>query len=551
MLANVVTKTIRDRWLAMAVGTGSVALFLLLGMAVYRGIDLSIYTDLPEGVRGLFGYGELTDAGGLALGAVYGFMGALTLGGIAISLGSSAVAGEERNGTLGLLLANPRSRTRVVAAKATSLVLLVTAGALFLWGAGRLVPVVLGVDTAGLHVGALVLHLFAVSLFFGCLALLIGAATGSATAASGASAGVLLVSYVGASVLPLVEGLGNLARALPWYYYESSRPVTNGAHWGHLGVLLGASALFAALAVAGVNRRDLRGRSVALTLLDRLRTLSTTRRITERLAGSTRVSRVAVKTASEHQGLLVITAAVLFGLGVAMGPLYAILESNLATLGEQFPDAVLALVGGADIATPEGWYQTENFAISVPVGLIAVAVVVGAGALAGEERGRTMGLLLANPISRTRVVVEKSLAMVAHAAVLGVVTFVGTAVGSALGGLGMSLAGMAATSALATLLGLVFGATALALSAATGRVRAAAYGAAGLAFASYLAESLLSLDDRLAAYAAASPFHYYLSGDPLGHGMHWGHAAILASLAAGLVGLAVALFRRRDLRLGA
>ena len=74
--------------------------------------------------------------------------------------------------------------------------------------------------------------------------------------------------------------------------------------------------------------------------------------------------------------------------------------------------------------------------------------------------------------------------------------------------------------------------------------------AVGVALVLYVLNAFLPLNDRLAGYAKWSPFYYYLSSDPLNNGMHWGHGALLAGLTAGLVGLSILLFRRRDLREG-
>jgi ABC-2 type transport system permease protein len=145
-------------------------------------------------------------------------------------------------------------------------------------------------------------------------------------------------------------------------------------------------------------------------------------------------------------------------------------------------------------------------------------------------------------------VIEKSWAMVLYAFVVGFATFAGVAVGSLLGGLGMNIGNIAATSLLVTLIGLVFGALALALSAGTGRVKVAVYGTVGIALVFYILNAFLTFNDSLAGYAKWSPFYYYLSSDPLVNGMHWGHGAILAGLTAGLIALSVVLFQRRDLR---
>jgi ABC-2 type transport system permease protein len=376
----------------------------------------------------------------------------------------------------------------------------------------------------------------------------IGGWTGSRTTASGTSAGILVLSFLAAGLFPLIEGWESAARAFPWHYYDASGPIDNGVDWGHLGVLLGGSAALAALAVGGVNRRDLREHGVAVTLLDRLRGGPATQRVIERLAGSARVSRIWVKTVSDHQTLTIVVGYIVVVVGAVMGPFYLAIDDALRDFADQFPEALLAMVGYADMGTAEGWYQTENFSMTLPVALIVVTAVIGSRALAGEEARRTMGLLLANPISRRAVVAEKALAMCSVAALLGVLTFAGTMAGSAMAGLGMSVANVAATSVLVTLLALVFGALALALGAATGLTRIASFGTAGAALILYVLNAFLPLYDGLAGAARWSPFYYYLTADPLNTGMPWGHAGVLAAFCVGLFALSAVLFERRDLR---
>ena len=159
-----------------------------------------------------------------------------------------------------------------------------------------------------------------------------------------------------------------------------------------------------------------------------------------------------------------------------------------------------------------------------------------------------MGLLLANPIGRSRIVIEKGIAMLLLSITVGFSTFAGVWIGSLIAGLGIAPGNIAATSALATLVGLVFGALALALSAATGRVRVSIFGTVGAAFGFHLLNSLGILNVRLAGFVKISPFYYYLSGDPLREGMQWNHGAVLAVMIAILFSLSVVLFNRRDLR---
>jgi ABC-2 type transport system permease protein len=473
----------------------------------------------------------------------------VTLASIALSMGSASIAGEEKDGTFGLLLGNPKTRTAVLGSKAGSMVFLVGMAALILWGAGIVVPKILDFSTGGMFLEAIIFHLFVNALVYGFMAIMIGAWTGDRTKASGITVGVIVLSFFAVGLLPLIEGASDLARIFPWYYFDSSDPVMNGVHWGHIGIMLGLSAAFAAAAVIGLNRRDVREHTTGVTLLDRLRENPKTKKIIERLAGSARVSRIWAKTLSEYQGLLIITGYTMFlMMGVLLGPLYTFMDEALLTFTESAPEILVAMTGNADLATPEGWYQTETFSMMGPIAVILVTAAIGAKALAGEEENRTMGLLLANPIRRSTIVLEKTVAMVFAAFVVGFLTFAGVALGSLLGGLDMSMWNLVATSALMTLLGLAFGALSLALSAATGRVRIAIYGTIGAGLLFYLLNSMLPLSDGLAGYAKWTPFYYFLGSDPLMNGMNWIHAGVLAAITVALIALAVVLFERRDIK---
>ena len=400
MLANVFTKSVRDRWRAMAIALAALTLMLLMAMSVYANFDFSFYDDLPEAFRSLMNIPDNADAGSLAIGVLAGLYGAFTLGGLAISMGSASIAGEEKAGTIGILLGNPKSRAHILLSKMANMVLLTAIGALVLWVAAYAVAGVLNVNLGEMQVGPYMLHLYANVLLYGMLALAIGAWTGSRGLASGVSAGVMVLGFIAVGVFPLIEGWANVAKVFPWYYFDGADPMNNGASLGHLTVLLGTSIGLAGAASVGVNRRDLKGQTVGTTLLDRLRANPLTQKVVDRLAGSTRVSRIWIKTASEHQGLLIIVAYVMFLImGVLMGPLYALMDQTLLQYTDQLPEELWAFVGseGGGMGTPEGFYEVETFGLTVPIATMVIAIAIGARALAGEEANRTMGLLLANP----------------------------------------------------------------------------------------------------------------------------------------------------------
>ena len=422
------------------------------------------------------------------------------------------------------------------------------AGFVVLWVSAIVVPQVLDVSTAGYHINALMIMMFVNAVFYGFLALSIGAWSGNTGMASGVSAGLMIVGFFAVGLLPLVENLAGLAKVFPWYYYDNGDALNQGMPWGDFAILVGLTAVFAIAAFVGFNRRDLRSRSVGVKMIDRLRENKYTHVVADRLAGTARVSHIWIKTASEHQALLFIAAAGLFAMTVVVGPMYNLIEDALKTMGDTIPEELMALFGGGDMSTPEGWYQIEMFGLMLPIATIAVAIVIGTAAIAGEENNNTMGLLLTNPIRRSTVVLQKTGTMVLFAAIVGAAAFLGTMAGSLLGSLGLNVWNVAAASTLGTLLGLVFGAIALALGAATGRTQIAAYGATGLAVVSFVANGFLPLSDSLEGLAKLQPFYYYLTSDPLNNGMDWGHAGVLIGLIVFFVAAALVLFQRRDLQ---
>lgn len=549
MLTSVFAKSLRDRWVGQVVAAVSIGLLLLFTMGIYADFDVSFYYDLPEAVQQMAGIDP--DVGGLAgvaYGSIYNLMGALTLAGIAISIGASSIAGEERDGTMGLLLGNPRSRTRVLASKVGAMVVLTALGGVLMWIAALVSPGVFDMDVTGVRLDALMVHLGLNALLWGMLATAIGAWTGNRTAASGGAAAAMVASYLATAIMPLIPDVADAAVVSPWYWFSGGEPAANGFDGAHLALQLGAIVVLGGLAGVGLDRRDLRDKRGRTTLVDRLRSHPMTKRYADRVAGSARVSSILSKATSDHQGLLVVVSGIVAVLALYYGPIYNLVPQALFDAMDQFPEALLMMIGDADMATPAGWLQGELFSLVLPIGFITVMVAVGAKFLAGEEHDRTMGLLLANPVPRHRVLLAKAGALVVYALVLFATTFAGVTAGVLLGGLDIAIGNLAAATALGALLGLAIGAVAFAVGAATGRVRWATMAATGVALVAYFAWSFLPLSEDLGRWSHLSPFDWYLGSDPLNNGMAWGDAGLLVALAVVLVAVSVPLFDRRDLR---
>jgi len=549
MLANVFAKSVRDRLGSGLIGALSLGALILFSLWAYQDVDISFYYDLPTAVLELMGIDpESFGVGSLAFGAIYDFMGAFIVGGVAISIGAAAIAGEEQTGTFGLLLGNPVSRRQALAAKSASLILILAIMGVVLWGGAILSAELLDIDTSGIHLGAMTAALTLNGLFYGLLALAIGSWTGRRGLASGVSAGVMVLGYLGAGLLPLAD-LEGLAQLMPWHYYSSSSPLNHGLDLGHAGVLLGLSVVCFGVAWIGIERRDLRDKGADITLIDRLRANPRTKKAIDRIAGSARVSGITAKSASEFQGLLTVTAGIMFYMGLAIPILYNFIPEDFVKIFATFPDALVAMIGGVDMSTPAGFVTGEIFSLTGPIAVIVLLAGMGGRAMAGEEEAHTMGLLLGNPVSRGEVVVKKAAAMVGYAFAFGLATAAGVWIGVLLGGQEeISLSSVVSTATLLALFGLVFGGVALLVGAGTGQRRISTWTTTGVAMATWFMFTFLPLTESVAGAADFSPFQWYLGTDPMVNGMDWRGAALLAATFVVLVVAAIPLFARRDLR---
>lgn len=260
---------------------------------------------------------------------------------------------------------------------------------------------------------------------------------------------------------------------------------------------------------------------------------------------------IALKSLRDVRRSFVWWSLGLVGFVALIMSVYPTVKSNpsLNKLAEDYPEALKAFIGfggQVDYASAAGYLGIELFSLMVPLLLLVAAIGTGAGSIAGEEERGTLELLLANPVSRTRLVLEKSVALALEVAGLGVVLWLALWIGALSVGMDISAGRLAAATLGAVLLALAYGAIAVLLGAATGR-RAVAIGlTAAAAVAAYLVNGLAPLVDALEVPQKLSPFYHYATGDPLRRGISVSHLAVLAGIAVGATALAPVLFSRRD-----
>lgn len=210
--------------------------------------------------------------------------------------------------------------------------------------------------------------------------------------------------------------------------------------------------------------------------------------------------------------------------------------------------ALQVFAGTADITSPAGYLTREVFAITGPIALIVYGVILGSAMIAGEETQKTLSPLLANPVSRARVIWNKFAAMKVILLTVTVSILISMLVFDPLFQLnGVDVGKMIVGMGMMFLIALAFGSIAFMIGALTGSKGLAGGIAGALAFAMYLLNTIQSLVDSLHPYRFASLFYYLDSNNAVLIYPTWWYALVLAGVSAACFLLSVLVFRRRDI----
>ncbi len=247
---------------ARIVASAAVGLIILTALvgALYPSLHESIGDlNLPAGAEGLIGGGELSTIAGWLRTEILSVYGPLIFAGVAITAAAGAIAGDEEDRILALVLAHPVPRPRLVVAKAAAIGILLVGLAVAAF-AGMAVAVALAGGGISLgHLAATAAHLLLLGLTFGALALALGAGTGRRTLAAATAGAVAVAMYLVNGLAPTIDSIAWLKYLTAFHYYEARDPLTTGLDLGQLAVLAAATVVLTVLACVGFARRDLRG----------------------------------------------------------------------------------------------------------------------------------------------------------------------------------------------------------------------------------------------------------------------------------------------------
>ena len=239
-----------------------IALYMLVIVVLYpsfkHSTELNKLTQGNSPLAALFGAtGTLTSpAGWMNVNAYANFLPLIMLL-LTIGYGAGAIAGQNEDGTLGLLVVLPLPRRQILAGKTATMIVqalildLTVVACVYL---GRAFQVTLD----PWHVATATLAVLLLGVDFGLIALALGAATGSRATAIGISSALAALCYLISSLAPVVQWIHPLRYASLFYWAVGNQQLSDGAGPGSFAVLLAVAIAGAIAANIAFRRLDVR-----------------------------------------------------------------------------------------------------------------------------------------------------------------------------------------------------------------------------------------------------------------------------------------------------
>jgi len=260
MFRNVYLKSLYDARRGLFGWSIAIVLLILLESALWpsvRGMNLEeIYASFPEDLKKFFDLEAMTTGAGFLNAELFTLLLPSLFLVYGIGRGARALAGEEDQGTLELLLVTPVSGARIVLEKALAVATSLTALGLVLFASTLAGSALfdLGISVGAAASGALAMTLL--GLEFASLALAAGAITGrrgTAIAIGSFAATAAYVLYAAGMLLTSVESWLPFS---PFYQAFHDGPLGAGLTAGHGWLLAGAVALIA-ISLPALDGRDI------------------------------------------------------------------------------------------------------------------------------------------------------------------------------------------------------------------------------------------------------------------------------------------------------
>jgi ABC-2 type transport system permease protein len=254
-------KVLRDGWRGllgwMLALTAAMLIYLPLHRSFATPESMQLLIDkMPQGLIKALNYDLLASGAGYVQATIFGLLGFVFLTIAAVGWGAQAVGADEESGRLELTLAHAVTRSQVELERALALILRLLVLAATTLGGVLLLNGPTDLQLNSTKTVETTVVFFALTLLTGTFALAVGAFTGRRLPAIVAGAGLAVYGYI-------LNAVGNqnadwdwLHPWSPYYWAYGNQPMLHGADWPYAALLGGCSLVLLALAVLGLNRRD-------------------------------------------------------------------------------------------------------------------------------------------------------------------------------------------------------------------------------------------------------------------------------------------------------
>lgn len=261
--------------------------------------------------------------------------------------------------------------------------------------------------------------------------------------------------------------------------------------------------------------------------------------------------KILAKTLQEKsRGILILTV---FFLGFS---LYGV--AVVSTASEEFRSAFDEMLDTptfkafaksvSTLTTIEGLLVVELYQWMIGLLLAGYVVLFAASFVSGEIEKKTMDLLLANPVSRTRILLEKYGALIVMVTVANGALFIGVVAGLAYIGEETDMAWLVYTHILFMPFLLAVGSYSTFLSVVFDDPRRMMSVGLGILIGSFFLDSISLMSEKYASISKVTLFHYFDPGKSLVlHEIEWNCVLVLCAVAVVFLVAAVEWFNKRDI----
>lgn len=223
------------------------------------------------------------------------------------------------------------------------------------------------------------------------------------------------------------------------------------------------------------------------------------------------------------------------------------IKDQIGELFSNIPKALQGVTGNTeDYKNIIGYVGTGVFDLRMPMLTITMAIILALNISAAEESSGKLYQLLAQPISRSKIMAQKWAAMMIVFALVHSALFIGIVAVVELIGESMPLQKIASGTLMCFLLTAAIGSLTIALGFGQGRKGLTTMIVTTYVFGSYLLTSFAAQVEWLRHIEPVSIFHYYQASTALKQGIDWGNITSLIAIIVVALLVGTAVFNRRD-----